>query len=299
MQDVCYNEPMIQALILDIDGVMVGEKIGFNSPYPNSDVIRRLSSIRGKGIPIILCTAKPHYSITPIIKSAQLANPHITFAGGIVIDPLQNTIVESHPLPKQTATDVIATCLRHNFYTEVYTLSAYYVLRSQRSTLTDIHTHILQQEPMLVDALEPIAKKEHIYKILPVVPNESGIDTVNNALAPYRNTIDIAWSIHPIASPHQFCNVAPAGVSKGQATLHVLSHLGIDPANTLSVGDSTSDWKFMELTGSIATLENGQDPLKKLVTQRGSSGFIGGHVDANGILDIFDHFELPSSDTHP
>ncbi len=283
---------MIQALILDIDGVMVGEKIGYNSPYPHKDVISRLSSIRTGGIPIILCTAKPHYSITPIIKSAHLTNPHITFAGGVIIDPLQNTIVESHPLPKQTAEDVITTCIQHNFYTEVYTLSAYYILRSQRSALTDVHTHILQQEPVLLDTLDPIAKEEHIYKILPVVPNESGIDTVNKAFAPYTNTIDIAWSIHPIANPHQFCNVAPAGVSKGQAALNVLSHLGIDPANTLSVGDSTSDWKFMGLCGFVATLANGQDPLKNLVREKQKAGYIGGHVDENGLLSIFDHFSL-------
>ena len=37
---------MIKAIILDVDGVIVGEKIGFNSPYPNSKIIERLKSIK-------------------------------------------------------------------------------------------------------------------------------------------------------------------------------------------------------------------------------------------------------------
>jgi len=40
----------IKAIILDVDGVIVGEKIGFNAPYPHLDVINKLKQIREKGI---------------------------------------------------------------------------------------------------------------------------------------------------------------------------------------------------------------------------------------------------------
>ncbi|MEK7533231.1 MAG: HAD family hydrolase [Patescibacteria group bacterium] len=284
---------MILALILDIDGVLVGEKIGVNSPYPHADVIKRLAAIRARGIPVILCTAKPHYSILPIIQSAKLTNPHITYAGGVIIDPIKDQIIETHPLPKPIASEIIAVCLERQFYTEVYTLNEYYLLRRQVSDLTRIHTHILQHEPILVDALDAIAKTQDIYKITPVVPNESGMPAVESALSPFKDALEITWSLHPIAMPHQFCGIAPKGISKRQAATTVLSHLGIDASAVLGVGDSTSDWKFMELCGFAATLENGQDPLKALISAKGDAGFIGGHVDTNGILSIFDHFHLP------
>ncbi len=290
---------MIKGLILDIDGVIVGEKIGYNTPYPHPDVTHRLEIIAQAGIPVILCTAKPHYSITRIIETAKLTNPHIAFAGGIVINPLQNNIVESHPIPPSLALDVLRACLAENFYMELYAGDAYYVMNKQVSELTKIHTHILQQEPILVDNLEEITQNQSVYKILPIVPDTSGIAEVTKALTPYEDAIETTWSIHPIANPHQFCNIAPKGVSKRQATLNVLSHLGISPKDTLSVGDSTSDWKFMELTGLVATLENGQEPLKELVRAKNEDGFIGGHVDTNGILTIFDHFGLPASGNTP
>lgn len=282
---------MIRALVLDIDGVLVGEKIGFNTPDPNQQVLERLTVIRSTGIPIVLCTAKPHYSIRSIINAAKLINPHITLAGGIIIDPLNDTLVESHPFSKQTAIRLMEACVRNNFYTEVYTRDTYYVQRSHIYDLTKIHTHILQHEPEIVSEFNQIMT-EDIYKILPIVSDESGMAVVDQAFLPFKQDIEVTWSIHPIANPHQFCNIAPAGTSKRLATLNVLKHLGLEVADTLSVGDSTSDWKFMELTGYAATLENGQESLKRLVASRGDRGFTGGHVDKNGILSILDHFRL-------
>lgn len=281
---------MIQALVLDIDGVLIGEKIGYNTPEPHPEVINRLTTIRKKDIPIILCTAKPHFSIEKIIRSANLTNPHITYAGGVIIDLLQHNILASHPMPKPLVTNILSVCVSQGFYTEVYTMDDYYILKSQQNDLTRVHTHILQHEPILVDSFDDIATSHDVYKITPIVLNESGIDVVNESLKPFKSDIENTWSIHPIANPHQFSNISAKGISKRQAVTTVLTRLGIDPKNALSVGDSTSDWKFMELTGFVATLANGQDPLKQFVADK--QGFIGGHVDENGILGILDHFSL-------
>lgn len=290
---------MIQALILDVDGVLIGEKIGYNTPNPHEDVIKRLKYINDRGIRIILCTAKPHYSVASIIRSANLHTPHITYAGGVIINPLDNTIVESHPIPKKIVENLIRTCSQHHFYTELYTLDEYYVERTQVSPLTTVHSFVLQRDALQVDSLMDIASSLDVYKIMPIVTNEHGIPAVDAALAPYKDTIMTSWGLHPVANPHQFCGITARGISKRRAVESLLKHLHISPVNTLGVGDSTSDWVFMELCGYVATLENGQNPLKTQVATKNNHGYTGAHVDANGILDIFDHFNLPSSDTHP
>ena len=38
----------ILGIILDVDGVIVGEKIGFNSPNPHIDVINKLRELKSK-----------------------------------------------------------------------------------------------------------------------------------------------------------------------------------------------------------------------------------------------------------
>ena len=91
----------IKALILDIDGVIIGEKIGFNSPSPHPEVIEALKKIKSMNIPISLCTAKPHFAIRDIIESAKLDNLHITDGGGVIIDPIDDVIVESYETEKE------------------------------------------------------------------------------------------------------------------------------------------------------------------------------------------------------
>jgi len=113
---------MIKAIILDVDGVIVGEKIGFNSPYPHPDVINRLKSIKQKGISISLCTAKPHYSIQKIIDDAGLNNLHVTNGGGVVIDPIDNIMLKKHIIDKEQSKKVIKQYLDNNVYIEFYSV---------------------------------------------------------------------------------------------------------------------------------------------------------------------------------
>jgi len=40
----------IKAIILDVDGVIVGDKAGYNAPYPPPEVINKLKQIREKGV---------------------------------------------------------------------------------------------------------------------------------------------------------------------------------------------------------------------------------------------------------
>src|SRR5882672_10274025 len=98
---------MIKAIILDVDGVIIGEKIGYNSPHPHQDVVDVLKKVRENGIAVCLCTAKPYYSISEEIKGSNLHNPHISDAGAVIIDPIDNIIVEKHVLDKALVKDIL------------------------------------------------------------------------------------------------------------------------------------------------------------------------------------------------
>src|SRR5258707_15589882 len=117
---------MIKGIIIDVDGVIVGEKQGVNFPDPNPKVIERLKSIRAKDIPISLCTAKPHAAIQKIIDDADLHNLHITQGGGVVIDPIGNVILKAHTLDKAAAKHIMQICLDRGTYVEFYSPEAYF-----------------------------------------------------------------------------------------------------------------------------------------------------------------------------
>ena len=68
--------------------------------------------------------------------------------------------------------------------------------------------------------------------------------------------------------------------------------MNIPLEDILAVGDSTSDWQFIELCGYGAAMGNASDQLKKLVkTKQEAHFYIGGNVDKNGIIEILNYFD--------
>lgn len=281
----------IKALVLDVDGVIVGEKKGYNSPYPHTNVITKLKEIRNKGIPIILCTAKPHFAIEKIIRSANLANPHVTSAGSLIIDPIDKKILSKSNIGTKKAQLIIKTYLNENIYLEIYSLNDYYAQKNQLSDITSKHSHILDKEPILVDSLSKTASKIEITKIMPIVKNDKDKEKAKKLFDNLNMDLSIYWGTHPTALPFQFGNITPKGFTKKKGVKDILFSLKIDFKDTLGVGDSLDDWQFISLCGYGATLENGKDELKKLIkTKEKGKYFIGPSVDQNGILDIFNYF---------
>ncbi len=283
---------MIKAIVLDVDGVIVGEKIGFNSPYPHADVINRLKSIKHKGISISLCTAKPHYSIQKIIDNEGLNNLHITNGGGVEIDPIDNIILKKHVIDKKQSKKVIKHYLENNVYTEFYSVDEYFIQENQKSELTKIHIHILQRDPHIVSSLVDEAQKQDAVKIMPIAKDESDKKKLVELFEPFKNDLTLSWGVHPIALPHLFGIITAKGISKKQAVLEIANSIGVRPEEILGIGDSTSDWQFIESCGYAGAMGNASQELKHLVKTKGNKSYIGKSVDENGILDIFDYFTL-------
>jgi HAD superfamily hydrolase (TIGR01484 family) len=282
---------MIRAIILDVDGVIVGEKIGYNSPYPNEEVIKRLKAIKDKGIAVSLCTAKPYWAVSKIISDAGLHNLHITEGGAVIIDPLDDKILKTHVINAEEAAKVVNTYLEANAYTEIYTLDDYYIQKSQQNELTHKHEHILQRKPKIVDSLVKQISQTQIVKIMPVAKNEQDKDRLTQLFKPFEDHLTLSWGVHRVALPHQFGIITAKGISKQLAALEIATYERVSMEELLGVGDSASDWQFIKHCGYAATMANGAPELKKLITNKGSNSYIGGHVDENGVLAIFDYFE--------
>lgn len=282
---------MINAIILDIDGVIVGEKEGFNFPHPNPQVITQMQKVRESGIPIILCTAKPSFSITDIVIDAHLNNPHITDGGAVIIDLLDNIVVEKLTIENELAKTILKELIRRDIYTEFYTAEDYFIQKNEVGETTKIHEDILQRKAKILESLVDESSRFDITKIMLFSKDVEDKEKISKLLQPFDQVTSINWGLHPTALPRQIGFIVNKKTSKKDAAIKALESLNIPLDDTLGIGDSTSDWKFVELCGYSATLENGTEDLKDLVNSK-PSGFIGRSVDENGLLDIFAHFSL-------
>lgn len=284
---------MIKALILDIDGVIVGDKTGYNFPHPHPNVVAALRTIEERGMPISLCTAKPAFSIQSIVDAARLRSPHITNGGAVIIDPIDHEVVATHAIDRALAQAVTEFALQQKLYVELYTSDDCYVLRSQESELTKKHAEVEQRYPQLLDDAESFIAEHDIVKIFFVTKDEPEKRKFNEAfLKAFEDKVTFSWTVHPTLLPRQLGVVTARGVSKTHGAQEVAKSTGIRLADTLGVGDTMHDWQFIEYCGYAGAMGNATDEFKELVRTKGAQSFVGGSVNENGILDIFDHFNL-------
>lgn len=280
---------MEKAIILDVDGVIIGEKKGVNTPHPHPDIMASLRAIRSNGIPVILCTAKPAFGIEYEIKNAELDNPHIADGGGLLVDN-KGKVYEKYTLETSLAKEIIKTLLEKGVYTEVYTADDYFIQADQENDITDKHAFVLQRRPQVVKSLLDLCDKHEISKIMQVVRDESCKPFGDEVFSPFRERSTMIWAIHPPIVPLQFGIITALGISKPQGVKNISKILGIPLENILAVGDSNSDWKFMSICGYVGAMGNASEALKDNVKLRGCHGYIGGSVDENGLLEILDWY---------
>jgi hydroxymethylpyrimidine pyrophosphatase-like HAD family hydrolase len=283
---------MIKGLIVDIDGVIVGSTAGYNFPDPHPDVLERLKSINDSGIVVSLCTAKPYFAVEKLVKDAGLNGLQITNGGGVLVNATDNSTVKAHALDMQVAAQIVQTCLDNDCYVEVHTELNYYAQRSQKSDTTVMHTRILQKDPIFVDSLIDEVGKQNVVKIMPIAANDEAMETMSELFAKFTDDASISWASQPAALPWRLGIITAKGISKAQGSQEVADYYHISVNELLGIGDSTADWQFIESCGYAAAMGNATDELKQLVLSKGDKSYIGGDVNENGVLQIFDHFNL-------
>jgi len=284
---------MIKGIILDVDGVLVGGKQGYNWPNPHSDVISTLKKLREKGIVISLCTGKGTFAIKKIVKEAHLNNIHIGDGGAVVVDFLNNKVIMKHTIEKKLAIKIIEDLQQNNIYLEVYTVDNYYIEKEKiNENLKNIHAAILYRQPIITESFKKLIKNFNVVKIMPIPKNSIQKQSVIDIYDSYKNLLSLQWGVHPTALPANFGLITKKGISKRQAAITISKAVNISLKNFLGVGDGLTDWNFMEICGYAGAMGNASQELKDLVKARNKSGFIGPTVDENGILEIFNHFGL-------
>jgi hydroxymethylpyrimidine pyrophosphatase-like HAD family hydrolase len=145
----------------------------------------------------------------------------------------------------------------------------------------------------MVKSLTESARQNKITKIMPIAKDEEDKKRLIKLFKPFENDLVLSWGVHPIALPLQFGIITAKGISKKNAWEEIIKSANISFNEVLGVGDSTSDWQFIQLCKYASAMGNASKELKELVQSKGKEfSYVAPTVDENGIIDVFKHFKL-------
>lgn len=277
---------MIKAVVLDVDGVVIGTKKGFNFPNPHPNVVQKIKEIQNTGIRISLCSSNPAYTNKELVTQLGLNSLHIGSNGMEMFNPVEQ-FYTTERLPKDICLQIAKKALNKGIYLEVFTPNSYYI--QQEREYTKVMNVVRRKHAEKVENLLDVISMSDITRMSLVVAVEEK-ENIIQLLKPFDANITINWSTAPQLPNILFAVLSLKHISKKSAVMEISKFLQIPLEYILGVGDGVNDWNFIELCGYGAAMGNAHHQLKEYIKTKGPDGYVGGHVDENGLVDILDHF---------
>lgn len=282
---------MIRAVVLDVDGVIVGTKSGVNFPNPSDRVSNVLKQLNESGIAVSFLSAKTAFAVANNIKSAGIDSIHISDGGAVLYNPIQNKIFHELTVAPSDIRTLLAS-LTPEVYIHLFSANGCYVEEKHFSNpFTQVYTKVVARTPTAVKSFSQVVDTEHITKINVYAFSDRERKQLDSTIKKLNIQISFSWASNP-SLPGYVCVITAKGVSKRSGVEALAGQLGIGLHEILAVGDTAHDWDFISVCGYKGIMGNATEELKAKANFDEEHTFLGGHVDEDGILDILKHFKL-------
>jgi|GEM_PF-1450536 hydroxymethylpyrimidine pyrophosphatase-like HAD family hydrolase len=286
----------IDAIITDVDGVMIGNRKGVNFPYPSNDVTNALVNISNK-IPVILCSGKYKKTVADLAIHLGLNNYHIADGGSSIFNPYTGDDIGNKFIDNDFVSQFIDNELLDSFHVEFYYADNYKLINDSKidDFILNKRVEILGDQPIKASRQDILNTNNNLLKLVVVVKDDEK-DRLNQLVDDCKSVFgEVAsfWTSHPYLENYSLFVITPNGVSKNYATKEIISKLGLSD-NILGIGDSFSDWSFMQNLKYVACIKNSQEcALESIIREQRKDNFvIAKSVNEDGLMDVFNELSL-------
>jgi Cof subfamily protein (haloacid dehalogenase superfamily) len=259
-------------VVADLDGTVRSRQLGITR-----GVRRAVAAAQAKGVRVCVATGRMWRSAGPWIRALGADPPAILYNGGRVLDFRTGAVLLERRLPAETARGVLALVRRDPaMQPHLFVNDRVYVERAH--PLTDAYAADDGLTCEVVPAFEPLLDTDPD-KILAV----GAVDRVAALAAAVRQA---ALPVHAVTSEPIYLEFLPPGISKGAALGVVLDALGIEPAETIAVGDGWNDVEMIEAAGLGVAMGTAPDGV------RARANHVCGSAEEEGFRDVLERFVL-------
>lgn len=253
---------LIKLIATDLDGTLLNAERGV-SP----ETLRVLNWVRSLGIIVVLATGRTYAGVRGIYDVLQLDSPVITNNGGLIYDPVTETVLAGNPLPAHVLRNLLDWLDERKLYNQFYTRDTIYTRHlgflseewaKKNADLPErqrIRIELLGEGP-LPAALET----EPFYKLLVMDRNPE-------VIAEVRAHIATIPELETTISIENGLDILCAGISKGYGLKRLAEVLEILPEEIMAFGDQENDIEMLQFAGIGVAMENAPDHVKAYAEQ--------------------------------
>lgn len=233
----------LRMVALDLDGTLL-------DPAKKVDdaTAAALRALPGRGVRVVLASARPPRSVRPIYRSLGLDTLQVNYNGALIWDEPTGRAVQHIPMPAEVVRRIIHAG-RAMFPTVQVTceiMDRWYTDRFDPAHTTETGKYF---KPDVVSPLEKFAHLD-VTKLMLLGPPEMMLtleETVGQAFAEL---------VTVVRTDDDLIQIMQKNVSKAKAVEQVAMHYGLTMDNVLAVGDALNDYAMIATAGVGVAMGN-------------------------------------------
>ena len=249
----------IKLIALDLDATLLDSQKKIS---PRN--LAALERARQMGILVVPVTGRPAQGLPQAVLDLPGLRYAVTSNGATIRDWKEDCFLLEKHLTAEAALEVLDTCWDFDMIREVFRDGVGYLTRADYEILRDRYAgtpmweYVMGTRQVLPGSLEDFLREdtrpvEELFFLTGSIQEKETLRERLSALPgigfadPFPNDLE----------------VMAGGIDKGEAFLWLLNHLGIDPSETLAMGDGGSDIPLLRAAGIGIAMANALDYVKE------------------------------------
>lgn len=238
-------------VFLDIDGTLLNSQ---HQIMPQTKQL--LNRLEGRGVPIVLCSARSPGGVETVVKQAELHSPVVCYGGGLILDENRSILwdvgIESglairfKRFVSERYSDLVCSAYLYNVWLVDDPDNPAIVREARISECTPV-------KGTLELAVQSVP---HVHKLLCIGDPKRVLALQNDAAQQFPELVFVR-------SGATYLEVLPQGSSKRAAVEALQVHYGLGREETVACGDSFVDEDMIRYAGLGVAMGNAPAPVKE------------------------------------
>lgn len=222
--------------------------------------IEAIAKAKAQGVKFVPCTGRGFRSVEGVLKTLNLFDEAgqyvIGFNGASITENKGHRSLFWDPIPFDLADRIYRKSASYGLCMHIYTRDTVYI-----SDVTPDEEDFLRGRmayvPTTEKTLDFLRGKEEVCKLIIMNTDYSRLQEIHAEMKPLLDDITVSFS------SNRYIEFMHKGVTKGVALLKLAAMLGVEPEETMAIGDNINDIEMLQAAGLSVGVHN----LKPLIRQ--------------------------------